>query len=117
MTYREFRQAIEVFDLGERATLDQIKTRHRELVKAHHPDRGSSSDPEVICRVNCAYEVLTAYCESYRYCFAEEEFLEQVPEDACAASSIGTRSGVAGVKPKRTDFRGHSPTRRFRSDH
>ncbi|MBE0575989.1 MAG: J domain-containing protein [Desulfuromonadales bacterium] len=81
MTYREFRQAIEVFDLGERATLDQIKTRHRELVKAHHPDRGSSSDPEVICRVNCAYEVLTAYCESYRYCFAEEEFLEQVPEE------------------------------------
>lgn len=81
MTYREFRQAIEVFALGERATLDQIKTRHRELVKTHHPDRGISTDPEAIRRVNCAYEILTAYCESYRYCFAEEEFLEQVPEE------------------------------------
>ncbi len=81
MTYREFRQAIEVFNLGERATLEQIKVRHRQLVKGHHPDQGNAGDPDVIRRVNCAYEVLSAYCEHYRYCFAEEEFLEQVPEE------------------------------------
>ena len=81
MTYRKFKQAIEVFGLGERATLAQIKTRHRQLVKTHHPDQGNDTDPEAILRVNCAYETLTAYCENYRYSFAEEEFLEQVPEE------------------------------------
>ena len=81
MTYREFREAIELFGLGERANLEQIKSRHRELVKAHHPDQASGSDPETIRRVNCAYEILTAYCKGYRYCFTEEEFLEQVPEE------------------------------------
>lgn len=81
MTYREFRQAIEIFGLGERVTLEQIKSRHRELVKAHHPDQGNGSDPEAIRCVNRAYEVLAAYCKSYRYCFSEQEFLEQVPEE------------------------------------
>ena len=81
MTYREFKQAIKVFDLGERATLVQIKARHRELVKHHHPDQGNSTDPEVIHKINFAYEVLTTYCGSYRYCFSEAEFLEQVPEE------------------------------------
>jgi DnaJ-class molecular chaperone len=81
MTYREFRQAIEIFDLSERATFVQIKARQRELVKAHHPDQGCDTDTEMIRKINCAYEILTAYCENYRYCFTEDEFLEQVPEE------------------------------------
>jgi hypothetical protein len=35
----------------------------------------------MIRKINCAYEILTAYCENYRYCFTEDEFLEQVPEE------------------------------------
>jgi len=81
MTYRDFKEAIKVFGLGERMTLTQIKVRHRELAKAHHPDHGNDSDLEVMRMVNCAYEVLTAYCGNYRYCFTEEEFLAQVPEE------------------------------------
>ena len=81
MTYREFRQAIEVFGLGERATFNQIKARHRELVKAYHPDQGSEKDAEKIRKINSAYEILTTYCGSYRFCFVEEEFLEQFPEE------------------------------------
>lgn len=81
MTYRELREAIEVFGLGEQATLEQIKTRQRELVKTHHPDRGSENSAEIIRRVNAAYEVLTVYCDGYRYSFSEEEFLKQVPEE------------------------------------
>jgi len=34
MTYRQ-RRTPGVFDLGERATLKQIKARHRTLAKAH----------------------------------------------------------------------------------
>ncbi len=79
MKYREFRQAVEAFGLGERASFEQIKFRHRELVKTHHPDQGGHSDPEKIRHINAAYEVLEKYCRSYRYCFSEEEFVEQVP--------------------------------------
>jgi DnaJ-class molecular chaperone len=93
MTYQELKAALELYQLGERVTHKQIKARHRELVKCHHPDlgyhhdeghhsdQGCDTDPEIIRKINAAYEILTAECESYRYCFTEEEFLEQVPEE------------------------------------
>jgi DnaJ-class molecular chaperone len=81
MTYREFREAVEIFGLGERATLEQIKARHRQLVKAHHPDRGSCKDPEAIRRINHAHQILSDYCRGYHFCFSEEEFLEQTPSE------------------------------------
>ena len=81
MTYQDFKKAIETFGLGERANLTQIKDKHRELVKAHHPDRAKSSDPEAIREINYAYEILMEYCNSYQFCFGEEEFLEQTPAE------------------------------------
>lgn len=79
MTYREFREALEVFGLGERATMAQIKARHRGLVKSHHPDQGQAGDPETIRRINSAHATLMAYCRNYCYSFTEAEFLEQTP--------------------------------------
>ena len=81
MTYRELQDALAVFGLGERATLKQIKARHRALAKTYHPDRGESADPLAMQRVNAAYRILLAYCEGYRFSFSEAEFLEQVPEE------------------------------------
>jgi DnaJ-class molecular chaperone len=79
MTYQELQDALAVFGLGERATLAQVKARHRELAKSHHPDRGGGSDPAAMRRINAAYRVLLDYCSGYRYCFSEAEFLEQFP--------------------------------------
>ncbi|MDH3998618.1 MAG: J domain-containing protein [Desulfuromonadales bacterium] len=81
MYYRELQAALEIFGLGERASLQQLKERHRELVKQFHPDSSQEEDPESIRKINAAYELLAAYCHDYRYCFSEEEFLEQVPEE------------------------------------
>lgn len=81
MTYGELREALTLFGLGERATLKQIKARHRELAKACHPDREAGVDPLAMPRVNAAYKVLLTYCENYRFNFSESEFLEQVPEE------------------------------------
>ena len=81
MTYQVLRNALEIFGLGERATLRQIKGRHRQLVKRHHPDHASSGDAETMIRINAAHEILMAYCENYRFSFSEEEFLEQYPEE------------------------------------
>lgn len=81
MTYADFQMAIRVLGLGERATLKEIKARHRELVKRHHPDAGNTDDPETIRNVNAAYRVLIDYVTAYHFSFAEDEFYEQNPEE------------------------------------
>lgn len=81
MTFAEFREAVEVFGLGERASLAQIKARHRELVKAHHPDRKGPAEPAAMVRINRANEVLMAYCRNYQFRFSEAEFIEQTPAE------------------------------------
>ncbi|MCM0084148.1 J domain-containing protein [Geomonas sp. Red32] len=78
MTYRELKAALAVFGLEERATLADIKSRHRELVKRYHPDTGQGEDdPAQIRKINTAYQVLMEYLQSYRFSFSEQEFYEQ----------------------------------------
>ena len=81
MTYQELKAALEIFGITERATIEQIKQRHRALVKRHHPDQCDAADPALIRKINVAYEILTAYCAAYRYCFSEEEYLVQNPAE------------------------------------
>jgi DnaJ-class molecular chaperone len=81
MTYADLHEALQALDLGERASLKEIKSRHRELVKQHHPDAGNTSDPETIRKVNAAYKILLDYASNYRFSFAEDEFYEQNPEE------------------------------------
>jgi DnaJ-class molecular chaperone len=81
MTYAELKAALMVLGLGERATLKDIKTHHRELVKRHHPDAGKSADEEMIRKVNTAYGVLQDYVSGYTFSFTEGEFYEQNPEE------------------------------------
>lgn len=81
MTYAELTQALALFDLPQRVTLRAIKSRHRELVRRYHPDRGEVNDPERIRSINAAYKIIRDYVENYRYSFAEEEFYEQNPEE------------------------------------
>ncbi|MBI5484329.1 MAG: J domain-containing protein [Deltaproteobacteria bacterium] len=81
MTYSDLQEALRILGVGERATLKEIRTRHRELVKRHHPDTGLTNEPDTIRNVNAAYKVLLDYVSDYRFSFAEEEFYEQNPEE------------------------------------
>lgn len=81
MNYQELRKAAEILGIKERASLQQIRQRYRELVKQHHPDKNSKSCEENIRKINAAYEILKGYCRTYKYCFSEEEFLEQEPTE------------------------------------
>lgn len=81
MIYTDLQEALRVLGLGERATLKEIKARHRKLVKHHHPDTGNSSDPEMIRKVNAAYRAVSDYVSEYCFSFAEDEFYEQNPEE------------------------------------
>lgn len=81
MTYADLQEALRILGLGERTTLRDIKTRHRELVKRHHPDAGSMSEPDAIRQINAAYRIVMDYVSGYRFSFAESEFYEQNPEE------------------------------------
>ncbi|BDV43338.1 molecular chaperone DnaJ [Geotalea uraniireducens] len=81
MRYRELRQALELFGLPDRITLKELKKRHRELVRKHHPDVGGNDDGSAIRQLNAAYRILLEYTENYRLSFAEDEFYEQNPDE------------------------------------
>ena len=80
MTYDDLQEALRILGLGERTTLRDIKSRHRELVKRHHPDAGNMSEPDAIRKINAAYRIVMDYVSEYRFSFAESEFYEQNPE-------------------------------------
>lgn len=81
MTYADLQEAYLILGLGERASLRDIKARHRELVKRHHPDAGNMSEPDTIRKINAAYRIVMDYITEYRFSFAESEFYEQNPEE------------------------------------
>lgn len=81
MTYTDLQEAIRILGLGQHATLREIKTRHRELVKRYHPDVAETNDSEKIRQVNAAYRLLHEFITAYRFSFGEVEFYAQNPEE------------------------------------
>ncbi len=61
--------AKELFGLGDRATLRQIKAGFRELIKKYHPDLAGEGEENraKIQEVTEAYQALLSYCESYEF--------------------------------------------------
>ncbi len=76
MTFDQFQAAIRTLNLRDRATLEEIKVRHRILVKRFHPDSGEKN-PKKIREINEAYSLLMTYCRNYRFSLSREEFYEQ----------------------------------------
>ncbi|TYO99106.1 DnaJ-like protein [Geothermobacter ehrlichii] len=102
-SYEDLRRALQTFglDANERISLATIRDRYRSLVKKLHPDR-HGGDPEEIRRVNEAYRTLRAYCDSYRFCFSEEEFYRQNPE-AHLLRQFATDPAWGGLQAKDED--------------
>jgi hypothetical protein len=81
MTHVELKAALTVFGFSERdqLTMAQIKSRHRELSRKHHPDL--QGEAHHMQDLNCAASVLMSYLKSYRFSFEEEEFYRQNPDE------------------------------------
>lgn len=77
----DFEEAVRILGLPAQATLAEVKARHRQLVKSHHPDVAADAEPEAIRRINDAYRVVLSYCNNYSFRFNRDEFLEQNPEE------------------------------------
>lgn len=74
--YEEITKARRVLELPEFATLKEIKTRYRELLKEWHPDLGKKNKgirKQKTIEIIKAYKTVTDYCEQYRFSFSKEE--------------------------------------------
>lgn len=68
-------RARQLLQLGDRATLGEIKRAYHRLCKRHHPDiqnDGGESD-NTIYRLTEAYELLMRYCNEYRFPLRTDE--------------------------------------------
>ena len=68
--WQAIEQARELLQLGDRATLAEIKRSYHRLSKLHHPDTArtaSGQSGEQMYRITAAYELLMRYCTEYRF--------------------------------------------------
>ena len=82
--FEEIDKARKLLELGEVASLGDIKTAYRRLAHRHHPDlRDRDEDrKEAMRELNWAYELLEDYCSNYKYSFGEEDVARAYPNEA-----------------------------------
>ena len=75
--------ALDVLDLPQLITRDDIKKRYRQLAREHHPDRSGADRngvDETMERINAAYALLMEYVDTFRYRFDATEIAQHYPE-------------------------------------
>lgn len=76
--------ARKLLDLGERASLAEIKKAYRRAAKKCHPDMAAHQNPQASAamrQLTDAYQTLLAYCADYRFPLRPEKNTEIDPED------------------------------------
>ncbi len=81
--YERLREARELLELDERASLQEVKAAYRSLARRWHPDQASdgrqAEAEERMKALNEAYALLKAYCESYPISFLIDSLRETDP--------------------------------------
>jgi len=73
----KIKEALEILDLPQFITKEDIRKQYRFLAKKYHPDIGG--DAEKMEMINYAYQLLMKYIEDFRYTFDEDEITRQYP--------------------------------------
>jgi hypothetical protein len=81
--FDEIDRARRLLDLGDTATLRDIKQSYRQKAFQHHPDTGEAEQQgeETMKDLNWAYKLLMEYCDTYSYSFKEEDVARAYPHD------------------------------------
>ena len=79
--FDEIDRARRLLELGEAATLRDIKQAYRQKAFQHHPDtaKAEQQGEETMKELNWAYRLLMEYCDSYSYSFKEEDVARTYP--------------------------------------
>ena len=75
--FKQIDEARKILELGEFATLEEIKDAYRKLTLKYHPDRCKDKDKqeceEMFKKIVHANDILMSYCAGYRYSFKEKD--------------------------------------------
>jgi DnaJ-class molecular chaperone len=74
--FEDINAARMLLDLPERATMADIKSQYRALIREWHPDRCKDDEKtckEMTTRIIAAYKLINHYCKNYEFSFSKEE--------------------------------------------
>lgn len=74
--FEQIRAARNILELPENATMEEIKSNYRDLIRKWHPDRCTKDTEqckEMTARIITAYRLINDYCKSYKFSFSKEE--------------------------------------------
>ena len=76
-SFKQIDEARKLLQLGEHATLEEIKKAYRRLAHKYHPDKCRDEKKkkceEMFKKINHANNVLMSYCAGYDYSFKEKD--------------------------------------------
>jgi curved DNA-binding protein CbpA len=77
VTFKDIEKARKTLGLQDTASMEDIKSSHRNLILKFHPDRHSSSKDKDACQekvkeINTAYEIIMNYCIRYPISFTRD---------------------------------------------
>jgi hypothetical protein len=76
MTCKDIIAAKKILNLPDHATMAQIKSRYRELLKQWHPDKNQTDADQchdMTQKITAAYQIILRYCDQYAYSFERQE--------------------------------------------
>jgi hypothetical protein len=83
--YDEINRARTILELGEKATLKEVKAAFRSRTKKWHPDKCRKQDKkkchEKMKEINQAYKIIMRYIDGYSYSFEQEKIVESNLEE------------------------------------
>ncbi|GAB6095042.1 hypothetical protein JCM14469_12940 [Desulfatiferula olefinivorans] len=91
-TYEQITEARRLLELPESATRQTIRAHYLRLLETWHPDKGADNQAdrhEMTVRITAAYELITAYCDSYAYSFSEEAVRRHLSPEEWWADRFG----------------------------
>jgi preprotein translocase subunit Sec63 len=80
LSFEQLIKAKTLLGLSDKATLLEIKTRYKSLMKQWHPDKhpdDTATAHAMSTQINEAYATILEFCSSYEYNF-DEEFLQKL---------------------------------------
>jgi DnaJ-class molecular chaperone len=83
--YERLKAARKTLGLGEEATMDEIKTAFRSLIRRWHPDKAVGNadglHKEKSCEIIEAYKTVADYCKAYKISFSREAVSRYRPHE------------------------------------
>jgi DnaJ-class molecular chaperone len=76
-------QAKQILNIGEKATLAEIKAKYKRLLRQWHPDKCQDQveAQKRTVKLNQAYEIIEDYCQKYLFSFIEADIKRNLPAE------------------------------------